>query len=123
MEVVTKSPEAKILDVKFANPNDARAITIAWTASDKYLLPNPIILEYRVKDSDKWQELSSPLPNTGKCTVATPPLANNDYQFFLRMRVIDRATNQTEVIYEKPIVVDLIRPRVEITDALPAKPQ
>ncbi|MFL5341251.1 MAG: hypothetical protein ACJ8F7_13975 [Gemmataceae bacterium] len=122
VEVDTTKPEAKFLDVKFASPNDARAITVTWIASDKNLEATPILLEYRVKETDKWQELAPPMPNTGKYTVATPQLGTSDYQFFLQMRVIDRAGNQLVVPYEKPIIVDLIRPHIEITDAMPAKP-
>ena len=121
VEVDTKPPEAKILDVKFITPNDNRAIVITWTAKDEHLEASPISFEYRVKDSDPWKELAYGLPSIGKHTVATPQLGASDYQFFIRMKVVDRAANQSIVEFPKPIVIDLIRPHVEITDVMPAK--
>jgi hypothetical protein len=121
VEIDTKPPEAKITDVTFQMPNDNRAIVITWTAKDEHLEASPISFEYRVKDTDPWKELAYGLPNLGKHTVATPQLGSNDYQFFIRMKVVDRAANQTVVEFPKPIVIDLIRPHVEITDVMPAK--
>jgi len=125
VEVDTQKPEAKFHEVRFALPNDPRTMLVTWEASDKNLDVQPIILQYTESDSpqDKdWKDVnpSGPLSNTGKHVFPTPNISG--FKFRLRMKVFDRAGNQTVVEYEKPIVVDLVRPRVEITDAVPAKP-
>jgi hypothetical protein len=125
VEVDTKPPEAKFLEVRFALPNDPRTMLVTWEASDKNLDVQPIILQYcegNEPQSDKdWKDVNpaGPLSNTGKHVFPTPNISG--FQFRLRMKVFDRAGNQTVVTYEKPIVVDLVRPRVEITGASPAK--
>lgn len=120
VEVDTLKPEGKIQDVRFTHPNDLRSITITWTASDKNLDVAPVLFDYRV-GTEEWKPMTPLVANTGRQTFNTPELKTNEYQFQLRMRIVDRAGNITAVEYEKPIVVDIIKPQVEITDAAPAK--
>jgi len=127
VEVDTKPPEAKFLEVRFALPNDPRSMLVTWEAADKNLDVQPIILQYceeNSSDEKAWKDINptGPLSNTGRYVFATPNLSGNAFKFYLRMKVFDRAGNQTKLVYDKPIVVDLVRPRVEITDAMPAKP-
>lgn len=123
IEVDQTKPEAEFVEVKFAQPNDPRSLMVTWKASDKNLDPQAVILEYSETQNGKWEMLADGLSTNaqglGRHTVATPTIKS--FQFWLRMRVVDRAGNMTEVSYPKPINIDLTRPNVEIIDVRQAK--
>ena len=120
VKVDTKAPEAKLVEVKFAQPIDPQYLTISWQASDENLGATPISLQYALEenptDGSKWRDLTEdPLTNTGRQVVKTPGIPG--FQFWVRLRVVDLAGNETIVKYPKPVILDLVRPRVEVTDA------
>jgi hypothetical protein len=122
IKVDTKAPEANLVDVKFAQANDPQYIAISWKASDENLGATPITLQYSLEEKaadDKWLTLTDdPLTNSGRQVVKTPGVPG--YQLWVRLKVVDLAGNQT-VTSPKPVVLDLVRPRVKITDAMPGK--
>src|SRR5262249_29867974 len=79
VEVDTTLPEAELRTVKLANPTDPRTLVLEWKASDKNIEALPIIFEYAEIDTQdnvgKWQELTTPLPNSGRYVCATPQLS------------------------------------------------
>lgn len=124
VEVDTTKPEAEFVDVKFTQPNDPRSITITYKAKDKNLDPEAVILGYSETAEGEWkvlaQGLSTNAQGLGRHSCPTPPIKS--YQFWLRMRVVDRAGNMTEIQYKDPINIDLTRPNVEIIDVKQGKP-
>lgn len=124
IEVDTTKPVAEFIDVKFARPNDARSLMITYKATDKNLDPQAVILEYSETKVGDWKVLADGLgvnaDGLGRHTVETPDIKS--YQFWLRMRVVDRAGNLAEQHYDKAINIDLVRPRVEIMDVKQGKP-
>jgi hypothetical protein len=124
VKVDTKPPEAKLVEVKFAQATDPQYLAISWSASDENLGATPISLQYSLEenpaDEQQWRNLTEdPLTNSGRQVVKTPGIPG--YQFFVRLRVVDLAGNQTIVKYPKPVILDLVRPRVEVHDVTPGK--
>jgi hypothetical protein len=124
IEVDETKPEAEFVEVKFATPGDPRSLMVTWKATDKNLDPQAVILEYSETQNGDWKLLAEGLATNsqglGRHTMATPVIKS--YQFWLRMRVVDRAGNQKEVVYDKPINIDLTKPSIEILDVKQGKP-
>jgi len=121
VEVDTMKPTAELRAVKLAKPDDGRTIVLEWKAEDKNLETLPIIFEYAEVDPGstvplKWQELATPLPNSGRYVCAAPQLAPAAYQFHVRMNVFDKAGNIETKQFPTPISVDVVKPQVEIID-------
>lgn len=124
--VDTKPPEATLVGVKFAQPSDPRTLVLTWKARDEHLEALPVIFEYAPVGKDgnagKWQALTEGLANTGRHVCATPNLPEGFHQFKVRMTVIDRAGNSTDVDHKDPISIDVNPPRVGIIGVKPTKP-
>jgi hypothetical protein len=121
VEVDTKQPDAQIKTAKLSNPADGRTLILEWEAKDKNIEALPIIFEYAEVDSKtgvelKWQELTTPLPNSGRYVCATPQLRMGCYLFRVRMHVFDKAGNITTIEWSKEISADVARPQIEIID-------
>lgn len=120
VEIDTTPPEATLRTVKLADPADGRSLLLEWKAEDKNLESMPIIFEYAEVDSKnvvgKWQELTTPLPNSGKYICPTPQLSAGSYLFKVRMNVFDKAHNHKTVDHPTTISSDVAKPRVEITE-------
>jgi hypothetical protein len=118
-EVVVKPPVIKKFDVKTGKGPEARKLTITWQVDDKHLRDDPIQLEYAAKeDAENWEPIAYNLPNTGKYEWVAPD--REPYNFVVRMRVIDRATNEASASVPG-IIVDPTPPEIKFMDVTDAE--
>jgi hypothetical protein len=118
--VDTSKPKVRIIDIK-ARPNGDRGgaiLEILWEASDPNMAPQPIDIEYASNvEGPNWKMIADKLDNSGRFTWAVP--SGEDYQFFVRIKARDKATNVGMAITDRPVVVDLTVPSVDIKDVTP----
>ena len=115
IEVDTAFPEAAITDARVSGTAEPR-VEISWTARDNNFDGTPIQLEYAATPTaleGEWKPIhSARLPNTGKFTwFVTDPKV---WKFFLRIRAVDLAGNETKTPYGKVVIVDLDTPKATI---------
>jgi hypothetical protein len=117
--VDTTKPTVRLLDVKVrpGGERGAAVLDILWDAKDANIAPQPIYLEFAEKAEGPWRTIADKLDNTGRFTWTVGP--NEPYQFFVRVRCVDRAQNIGEDATPKPVIVDLTVPSVEIKDVGP----
>lgn len=116
VEVDTIKPVVKVLRHK-VSPGGAVGpkVSIEWDVTDKNLLPEPIEIHYSEmpNPSGNWKPVTDrKLPNTGRYEWEVED--KDLWQFYVRVRATDKATNVGEVIYDKPILVDLEKPAATI---------
>jgi hypothetical protein len=125
VEVDTEAPKIDRFDVHLGTGPDSRSLICEWKVTDKNLTRESIILEYAEdKDAQKWEEIAHDVDfnardGTGRYVWAKPE--GKPYQFYARIRAIDRAGNQEKKAFDKPIVFDFTRPEVEIKGVEPMK--
>ena len=115
IEVDTTYPEAAITDARVSGTAEPR-VEISWSARDNNFDGTPIQLEYAATPTApevEWKPVhSARLPNTGKFTwFVTDPKV---WKFFLRVRAVDLAGNETKTPYGKVVIVDLDTPKATI---------
>jgi hypothetical protein len=116
VEVDTTKPTAKIVDVLVNQDGEPRKLLITWSATDKNLTDQPIHLEYAPTPTGPWSDVAHNLPNTGRYVWMAPD--REPFKFVIRLRAIDKATNEGEDV-SKEVIVDLVRPKAELIDVLP----
>ena len=125
VEVDTEPPKIERFDVTLGTGQDSRSLVFQWQVTDKHLTRESIILEYsKDKDAQKWEEIGHDLDfnannGVGRYVWAKPE--GEPYQFYVRLRAVDRAGNQAMKIIDKPVVFDFTRPEVEIKGVEPMK--
>ncbi len=115
IEVDTEFPQASVTDARVSGTAEPR-VEISWTARDANFDSTPILLEYALSPTaldGEWKPVhAARLPNTGKYTwFVTDPKV---WQFYLRVRAIDLAGNETKTPYAKKVIVDLDTPKATI---------
>ena len=121
----TEAPKIDQFDVRLGSGQESRSLVFNWKVTDKNLTHESIILEYAKEQSaSKWEEIAHDLDfnardGTGRYVWAKPE--GEPYQFFVRIRAIDRAGNTSVKAFDKPIVFDFTRPEVEIKGVEPMK--
>ena len=111
----TEFPQASVTDARVSGTAEPR-VEISWTARDANFDSTPILLEYALSPTAldaEWKPVhAARLPNTGKYTwFVTDPKV---WQFYLRVRAIDLAGNETKTPYGKKVIVDLDTPKATI---------
>ena len=105
-----------------ADPANRNALVLIWKAADRNFGREPILIEYGETVNGPWKAVtagdptvaaSGRLPNTGSYSWAIPPALTTP-QVFLRVTAWDLGGNKTERVTERPILVDLTRPRATI---------
>jgi hypothetical protein len=125
VEVDTEAPKIDQFDVRLGSGQESRSLVFNWKVTDKNLTHESIILEYaQDQNASKWEEIAHDLDfnardGTGRYVWAKPE--GEPYQFFVRIRAIDRAGNTSVKAFDKPIVFDFTRPEVEIKGVEPKK--
>ena len=115
IEVDTAPPQAAITNVLVSGTAEPR-VEIQWSAQDKNLDSMPILLEYAAREGAaeaEWKPLhEGRLPNSGRYSwaVSDPKV----WQFYLRIRAVDLAGNETKTPYPKKVIVDLDTPKATI---------
>lgn len=118
VELDTQLPVAELYPL---TPDPARrdALILTWKAGDKNLTGTPITLEWSAAKAGPWNPIGgAELPNTGQHTwVVTPDVPPN---VFLRLSARDLAGNTAVAVTDKPVLVDLTIPEVNILRKGPA---
>jgi hypothetical protein len=117
IEVDTEKPFVKIKDVR-VSAGGARGprVEIEWEATDKNLWPEPIALEYALDRSFADARSIHPdrprIENTGRYVWEVED--RNVWKFFVRAKALDKASLQSDHVYEKEVTIDLETPKARI---------
>jgi hypothetical protein len=107
VEVDTTRPAAQLFAPE-AIPGRRDALVLSWTAADRNLAANPIMLEWAERQAGPWNAIASDLPNNGRFTWKLPP--GLPYRVYLRLTVRDTAGNASMAETREPVLVDLNEP-------------
>lgn len=115
IEVDTDKPFIKVKGHK-VSPGSAVGprVEIEWEATDKNLWGEPITLEYSTdKAGGPWQPITpGKVRNSGRYVWE---VENKDlWRVYVRATALDKASNRSEHVYEKEIVIDLEKPAAVI---------
>jgi hypothetical protein len=113
VEVDTTPPVVRLLSVDPGQGADQGRLTIRWTATDKNLALQPILISWAEKPEGPWNAIvETRLPNDGKYIWVVPE--THPYQFYVRVEAIDVAKNVGSEMTSKPVAVDTKIPRAKI---------
>ena len=120
VEIDTKIPHAK-LGKPVADPAHPDQVLFRWFAEDKNLSGAPVNLEYAEKIDGEWLPIQLNLENKGRYTnekfsgdFSWKVPANFPVQVFLRLRVRDKAGNESVAASRQPEYLDLTEPEGQI---------
>ncbi len=121
VEVDETKPVVKLIGVDVGRGIEQGNLTVTWTASDKYLGPNPVTISYAKTPDGPWVNAVPNLPNTGRYTWRMPA-EGLPYQFFVRVEATDLAGNIGFAETSAAVKVDLSTPKARVTgvDVSPA---
>ena len=106
-----------------ADPTNRNALVLIWKAADKNFGKEPILVEYGETVNGPWKSVTAGEPgaavggrlaNTGSYSWAIPATLTTP-QVYLRVTAWDLGGNKTERVTERPVLVDLTRPRAKIS--------
>jgi hypothetical protein len=91
---------------------DTGKLTVVWSASDRWLRPQPISISYAEKRDGSWTPLpgANRLENTGSYTIDTGSLP---FQIYVRVEATDEAGNVGSDVFRDPVKIDLKVPQVK----------
>lgn len=126
----TVNPVVRLAEAKVI-PNGERGnhLSIAWTAEDANLVPYGVDLFYAPAPpgggpldakTAQWKILAEKRDKSG--TYLWPVPNAEPYQFYVKVRAADRAGNFAEHVWSEPLTADMVTPRSEIIEVLPAEP-
>lgn len=125
IEIDTKPPVAQLFK-PVADPQNPTQLLLKWSAQDRNLDDTPIHLEYAEKRDGPWQPIELNLKNTGRYANQT---VTGDYswkipqgtpvQVYLRLRVRDKAGNESVAVTSEPQYVDLVEPEGALIGVVP----
>jgi hypothetical protein len=118
VEVDTTRPVVQLLEARPTRTPDGTVLAIAWRASDKNLEQAPITLYYAERPDGPWQPIERNLENTGRYVWRIPP--ESPFRFSVRVEARDKANNLGMRDSEKPVIVDLVQPRIKLLNVEPA---
>jgi hypothetical protein len=119
VEVDLTPPVVRVTKVDVGRGPQAGSLAINWSATDKNLGRQPITLSYAEKPDGTWNPIIANRENTGSYIWRMPPDVPS--QVYLKVEATDRAGNVGSAETSKPIIVDLVLPKVEIKDIAPNK--
>lgn len=118
-----------------ADPNNRDVLVLRWSVTDKNLGQDPITLEWSENPSGPWRSVvanDALIPvAAGKEFTNTQRIANSgryawklpanmpSHMVYLKVTAWDAAGNKSEIATEKPILVDLTKPRARIQGIQP----
>jgi hypothetical protein len=127
IEIDTQAPIAMLYQ-PIVDPHNKEQVLLRWSAKDKNLSATPIHLEYAAKREGPWLPIKLDLENKGRFTKDE---ITGDYswkvptdipvQVYLRMRVRDKAGNESIAVTAEPQYVDLIEPNGALIGAQSTK--
>jgi hypothetical protein len=113
VEVDETKPIVKLIGVDVGRGIDQGNLSVTWTASDKYLGPNPINISYAKTPEGPWVVAVPNLPNTGRY-VWRMPADGLPYQFFVKVEASDLAGNIGAAETTAAVKVDLSTPKARV---------
>jgi hypothetical protein len=130
VEVDLTKPVVKTLNVEPPRTPDDRNLTITWSAIDKNFGPKPITLFYieaRANAGEQpapadgsWTIIADHLENTGRYVWTMPPSV--PFRMYFKVEATDRAGNVGGDKTANPVLVDLSKPKVTITNVGSSNP-
>jgi hypothetical protein len=117
VEVDLTRPVVRITKLDVGRGSQAGSLTINWTATDKNLSRQPITISYAERLDATWTSIIANRENNGQYVWRMPQDVPS--QIYLRVEAIDRAGNVGADQTTKPIIVDLVLPKVQIKDIAP----
>jgi len=118
VEVDLTRPVVQVHQVIVGRGSDKGKLTILWSARDKNLGRQPIILSYAERPTGPWTPIAQKVANTGRYVWSMPEQV--PYQFHVRVEAADLAGNIGEATTPDLVRVDLSQPRVNILNVEPA---
>jgi hypothetical protein len=125
VEIDTNPPIAQLFK-PVPDPQNPGQLLLKWSAQDKNLADAPIHLEYAEKREGPWLPIELNLKNAGRYANQ---LVTGDYtwkvpagapvQVYLRLRVRDKAGNESAAVTADPQFIDLIEPEGALLGVLP----
>jgi hypothetical protein len=116
VEIDTKAPIAQLYK-PMPDPQRPDHVLLKWFADDKNLHERPITLEYAEKRDGPWLPIQTDLENRGSHTnkqisgdFSWKVPANFPVQVYLRLRVRDKAGNESVAVSSAPEYLDLTEP-------------
>jgi hypothetical protein len=120
VEVDLTKPAVQLLSAEPGRGPEAGTLTVAWSAADKNIQPQPISLFYAEQAEGPWNVMATNLDNTGRFVWRIPPAA--PYRFFVRVEVADRGGNLGRAETTRPVIVDLSQPKGKLLGIDGGKP-
>jgi hypothetical protein len=118
VEVDKTRPVVHLLNVEVGQGAATGSLTVAWTATDKNLGPQPITLSYATQTDGPWTPITQgPIDNNGRYVWRMPP--GVPYQFHVKVEATDKAGNVGSAQTTQLVKVDLAKPRPTIIDVNP----
>jgi hypothetical protein len=119
VEVDLTKPVVRIQSVEVGRGADLGSLTITYAVTDKNLALQPVTLSYAEKPDGPWVPIASQQENTGRYVWRFPESV--PYQFYVRVEAADRAGNVGVAVTDKPVIVDLSQPKVQIINVGPGR--
>ncbi|MFO0944603.1 MAG: hypothetical protein U1D30_01460 [Planctomycetota bacterium] len=120
IEVDITPPEIRLDPPETGVGATAGILNITWNVQDANLDPRSIGLYYAENASGPWQPIAKDLENTGRYQWRFP--REVPFKFHVRLEAKDRAGNLGRAETVRPVIVDLIKPRLRILKVEPNGP-
>lgn len=121
IEVDLTPPQVELFELA-PDPANTSALILRWSAQDKNMAPNPVMLEWSENPEGTWKPIANgPIANTGTYTWRLP--GQMPVRVFLRIRARDLAGNIGEARTLKPQLVDVARPEGRLTGIVSTRVQ
>lgn len=120
IEVDITPPEIRLDPPETGFGASAGILNISWSVQDANLDPRSISLYYAENASGPWQSIAKDLENTGRYQWRFP--RDVPFKFHVRIEAKDRAGNLGRAETVRPVIVDLVKPRLRILKVEPDGP-
>lgn len=115
--VDTTRPDAQFVAIEGTDDANSPAMIIRWSAADQELDNRPVSIYFSTHRGGKWYPIATGLENTGSYRWTLGERIPD--QIHLRLKVRDKAGNETTVNSADAIMADRIRPRTRIQSVKP----
>jgi hypothetical protein len=121
VEVDLTRPEVQLHRVLVGQGPDKGKLTVLWTARDKNLHRQPIMLSYAEQAKGPWTPITplDKVPNSGRFVWSMPERV--PYQFLVKVEAVDQAGNVGEAVTPEMVKVDLALPKAKILNIEPGQ--
>lgn len=117
IEVDLTPPETTLYPPEPGRGTMAGLLNIAWGVQDRNLASKAVSIYYAETASGPWTPIVEEIANTGRYQWKIPEEV--PYKFYVRLEAKDRAGNVGRAETDRPVIVDLSRPRLKIRNVIP----